>query len=857
MIHTLTERVSPVKILFSLITALTILLSAPIGKAAAPPSNSPAALGLHPRLFFTASELPGLRDRIATHYQTEFQDFINLLNDTSVLSSGQKAIENHWGSLNYAFIAALDPQEMSQRGFSFDSALDTSQEYCDKAVSYAKTMLGAISAAGGQGHGELRTGYPQNDYFPALATYDWCYSLMTGTDKTDIAGAFVSAYNTKYAGNDVLTMEISGSPMLANNQSTADIFDILGVIAFYGDPYPSAAVQADMYNAFYDIWLDRVMTELNYFYGPATGWHEGPGYFSDGSVNMIVPVGMFSSALGVDYIASTPFFYNLPLFWLGNVKPHTTFSSKCGASGTEICREFQERWGTIGSTAGINCKTSLLASGMLRRANHGNASLARYVREDIDTNSCQGAILPYGGTWAHAVLYWFIYGDRETPPKSPAEVNTPKTLKLGLGEYVMKSGYTHTDSQVIFWAKEHNMYGHESQEYGDFSLHKFGNLILRAANSKSGDAVIDKSKGNIFRNLIGIHKGGSDLQLSFNGDVPDPFFTSRGISKIETAGKLLAEDINNTDYDYIAFDNSASWDPATADISQREFLYLRGPANKEYLVLLDRMNVINPSDKKIWKIWIPAEPVFENGNPTNPRGGKWTSTNSNLISMTNAYSSLETSKYESAPTHGKFFLKTLLPDSFSLNFLGGPGKEFQSGDDDGSTPWGAPSMTQGMHEYLGWGRIEVVPTTAQNYDHFLNVIQFGDSNSLTSPSPAVKIISTSTKMVGADIQDSTGNRVVLFSSAEDGSPVVGDVNYQFKPVLSDTKHLLVNLQPSTTYYISLSTDQVNTTVTVSLNSQSGGNSVASNNKGVLSYTLSGLTVVEPTSPAPPINVTVQ
>lgn len=92
----------------------------------------------------------------------------------------------------------------------------------------------------------------------------------------------------------------------------------------------------------------------------------------------------------------------------------------------------------------------------------------------------------------------------------------------------MRSGYGATDSQVTFWARAHELYGHDSTEFGHFTLHKFGNLILTPANSKSGDAVLSSAKFNLFNNVIGIHKGTSDQSLGFNGAVVDPFFRRAG-----------------------------------------------------------------------------------------------------------------------------------------------------------------------------------------------------------------------------------------------------------------------------------------------------------------------------------------
>lgn len=843
------------------LTVLSVLIFAlaAAAEAAVPPANSPIARAEHPRVFFTAADLPALRDRIAALYPAEFQTFINLLNDTSALSSGQAGIENNWGAFNYAFVAALNPTEMQRRGFTFGAALDTPQEYCARAMSYASTLLPAIAAGQGGGDPEsIGKGFPAPIYLPAIAAYDWCFPYLSAANRAAIADAFVSVYSATYKGKNILTMTFpNAGDMVANSRVSADIHDILGILAFYNDSYPSAAIQSEMYDAFYGIWLNRALVELNYFYAQATGWHEGSGgYFNNAYINLGVGFLGISSALGSNYITGTPYFSTYPLFSHANIAPHSLLS-QCGTSGTVRCPEYLDRWGTISNgISGIDCKVAILTSGMLRAARHPNAPLAKSVYQQAG-GGCPTAVTQYGGTWANAALFWFIYGDREVTAQSPVQFGVAKTQKLGLGQYVMRSGYTSGDSRVVFWAQGHNMYGHATPDYGHFTIHRFGHLILAPANSKSGDAEISSTKFNLMKNVVGIHKGAADDTLDFNGNVVDPFFGSRGISTIATAGRVLAESINNGAFDYVGYDSSPSWNPSTVDVSQREFVYLKGPVNKEYVVVLDRVNTRSPStDEKVWKIWVPAKPEFVNGTPANPRIGKWTSADTDTIKLTNSFSSLKTPYFESGPTHGRFFLKALLPAGVRVNMLGGPGKEYQSGNDDGSTPWGAPTMTQGMHEYLGWGRVEIRPTVAQSYDLFLNVIQFGDANTLTFMTPTQRVTSTDGKMIGADIRDTAGSHVVLFGSEPAGAGALRSASYTFRPSASSSSHLLVNMAPSIPYYIRTQSVGSDTVVTVDSAAQAGAVVVSSTSQGVLTFVLNGL-AVDATVPAAPRNLTLR
>ncbi len=793
-------------------------------------------VGQHPRLFFTAGDLPALRDRIAKYYHAEFQDFVNLLNDTRSLSKGQARIEANWGGFNYAFLAALDPREMSQRGFSFARALNTPRAYCDRAMSYNRALLPDVSIGKDQRGEVLGTGYPDPTYLSVIATYDWCYSDLTDVDRKAIVDAYVSAYKKKYEGRDALTMDVSGLDMLANQRVSADLDDTLGILSFYGDPYPDTALQDRLLKVFKSIWLERLLGELNYLYRPATGWHEGPGgYLSDAFSNLSVPIAMFSSALGVDYIATTPFFSEYPVFVEANTRPHSLLEWA-----------YYDRWGTIsGGISGPSCRNLILIAGMLRRAGHPNAALAKWGYEKT-AGYCGDTVTRYGGTWSNAVLFWFLLGDREIEPRSPTDMKLPNAVEFGLGQYVLRSGYRSSDSQVIFYAQGPRLYGHASAEYGAFSLHKFGNLIIQGLNTKSGQGTLKRGpdKGALFENVLSLHKGQTDPGLGFTGGRQvDPFFAARGIRHIGKAGAVVARTLNGDGFDYVGYDNSPMWNPSTATVSQRELVYLHGPTDKEFVIVFDRFDAKNPStDEKVWKIWVPTKPDFVNGVVSVPREGQWTSINSDTIELTNKFGRLQGKDFRSDPTHGRFFMKTLWPSQPVINFIGGLGMEFQSGDNDGTTPWGTPPMTQAEREYLGWGRVEVRPSIRQSYDLFLNVIQFGDASSLTSMAAISRVDSIEGRLTGAHVGDTANQWVVMLARAASDAFQVRDAAYAFKAVAPRSTQLLLDMARSTTFHVTVSSIGPETRVELRTEAANGSKPVTSNDQGVLRFDVDGTQV---------------
>ncbi len=821
----------------------------------APPPGSPTALGMRPRLFFTSAQVPGIRQRLADHYKAEFQQLLDRLADPSRLTSGQRNIESDWGSLNAAFVAVLGPQELSQAGFNVAGSIDTPQKLCGKAMAYASKHLADIAAAKSLGHSSLTTGYPTARYIPVAAAYDWCNAHLSSTDKQAIADAFVSMFNRKYKGKNPLTMEVSGLNMLANNQSSVNVLDIIGAVALWGESYPALDVQQAMYGTFSSIWLTRITAELQALYGEGTSWHEGPGgYFTEGFMSLGIGFGAIAPAIGQPLPAQMPFFTRLGEFVQGVVKP-ISLKDNCG-SGSARCPRYYERWGTIsGGIAGPSCLSLMLGAGLLRTA--GADSAAGLVKYAIDTTrgNCTASGTTYGGVWSNGVLEWFIFGDRGIKPLSPEDVQLPSSLRHGLGLYTLRSGYGPDDSQVVFFAPRVGTYGHGSPDYGTFTLHKHGNLIVQAGNGKSGDGALSIPSGTpslspLVRNVLSLHKGATDHNLSMNGaGAYDPTLAAIGVNELRGAGVVRAEHLNGSGFDYVSYDLNERFTSGTASVAQREMVYLRGPEDHEYLLVFDRFNAVKPQeDEKVWRIWVPTEPEFLNGSAASLRAGKLSSSSSDTIRVTNEGGPFSGNNYSSGPTSGRFFMKTLWPGNPVINFIGGAGMEYQSAQDDGSTPWGVGKQTATTRQYLGIGRVEVRPSVSQAYDIFLNVLQFGNAKSLTQMAPVTRLEAGT--MVGSYIRDPANSWVVLFARDDWPATPRSQVSYSVQATAPTSRHLLVNMVGQSTLYVNAVNNEGNLQVDVST-TPNGGAPVKTSDAGAVYFEVNGQSVYAPSAPDSP------
>jgi hypothetical protein len=827
------------KKLLVIVTTLLLWLSASIGHAAVPPGNSPIAKGEHPRLFLTVNDLVTLRTLLATTYATKFQSFITELDSKFDTSASSKSDwERRWGGINYAFLGLMDPQATMS---NFSSA-HTKTAYCQKAVEYAKTLLPDISANTHENHNNLVVATDGPIYLPPTIVYDWCNNLISSSDKLSLVQAFINNYQHRQ----------NPKRLLIDNQDTMKFHNALPVLAFYNDTLAGAYAgktyaewQTEMYNWFHDIWVNQYVDTVNYFY-KAAGGHEGPSYGANAYVNGVFAIGAISSALDRDYFVDMPYFSTYPLYLLASTKPLM-----------EEGIYYNNRWGDIGSgKSKFSCQSSHLSIGTLKKFLPDLASLQKWHLQRIPHCSDYPN---YGGQWANAVFYSFLWGHQEVSPKSPAQLGIDLAQKLGQGKFVFRTGYEDiSDTMIAFWATDFVIQpgGHSHHHISHFTLDKFGNLILKPGNAKSPSSEkLENDDGALFHNVVGIHdpNDSNDTYMNYDKqtkDSIDDLYTSPHYQPggNNNKGIITASDIHNKNgYDYVSYDFSIAW-LNKAVLSQREFVYIHGNTNKEFLIILDRIITSSPNYEKNWHIWVPSQPVFSNGYPTQQRTGKWVSTDTNMMMVTNNYTGND--------SHGRIFLKTLSPVSHKTTAIGGPPNHYFEDTKGNLVPDRGIvyPLTAEQENRLGWGRIEIQPSTAQNEDTFLNVIQFGEANSLPDMSSSVRINSEGSNMIGAHIGDNSNQWIIMFTKNSDEISQVNFTKYTFNTLSITSKHLLFNMIPLTKYYIKSSISTAGIIVIVDIVPDAESMSVNSNNQGVLRFDLGGSPLVDSTPPAPPMNM---
>ena len=717
-----------------------------------PPPNSPLGRKQHPRLYFTAADLPELRQRLQTLYATEFQRYINELDKHFDIPAEQRGRGYpFFDAKNYAFLYMIDPATM--RGFSFGHRRE---EYGRKAIEIAmfikrETRGDRHSSANLQGE---NGGY----HNLALAVaYDWTFALLSAEEKRSLADAMIRMYDNRDPETN------PGEYEKLSNQVTGYIHSgSAGALAMWGDdlgPTYSAKAQ-EMLNYFNAVFLQRSLeTGDKLFEGP--GWSEGASYYMLGITNVSFMAGAASSALGENLFYKHDFlrhnalyiFYNtLPLklrdrYWLSR---HDT-NSLDDVNNHSFSRILQ------------------ITAGALRKNDPVMAGVAQWMLT-------QGGLgLPveeykYYDPRIDDLFFNFLWGSKDVRALAPEAADLPLTYKLGLGEIVMKSSFDkETSTHLIFWAPRIWYSPHAHLDQSSFTIYKHGSLALDAGNSKNADDLPrgSSSREAIFHNILGLYNPDEPeeadepnfMDFSFRPDKnaehwKDEAFQSGGRSVI---GELKAFE-SGEDYDFIDYDYTASYTgddkESKARSAVRRFVYLRGPENREFVVIHD---LVDSDFEKRWLLHTAFEPQINNDQ----------------ILVTNNFENV---------AHGRLLVKSLLPAQKEIVKLGGEGMWFV--DANGK-------LIRSRGPYLDWGaywtgswRAEIRAQSGE----YLTVMQIGDSRVLQSMSPVVKIESATCS--GALIDN---KRVVIFSKKNAAQSMV---SYQINST-QNVAHLVSGLAPNT------------------------------------------------------------
>jgi len=384
-----------------------------------------------------------------------------------------------------------------------------------------------------------------------------------------------------------------------------------------------------------------------------------------------------------------------------------------------------------------------------------------------------------------------------------------------MGFVVMRQGWSAGDTQISFKAGDYLAH-HGHCDQGTFTIYKHAPLVINSGGYGPYFGVhrLNYYVRTVSTNSLLIQR--PDEAWTPPSVPPPGGFVNDGGQRIvqatgssvtsyenwlanKTAGwnyelaDITAFDNADEDYTYVASDLTRAYNSTLYDsegqggkvsLVTRQMVYLQ---DADVLVVFDRVNSTDAAYKKKWLLHTPNK--FVGGAETVVRGsaedGIMTvdgqTIADDVLTMTNG--------------EGKLFLQVLLPESYSVNKVGGPNHRYyveNDGDDsDGYDGTNHDDYDErDWHDYGDW-RIEISPNSPACFDTFLNVLSprhasagSVDLAAVLPSSPEATVMQVAGHVLGFGVSGSIGQ----------------GLSYSL-PGAGTFQHLLVDLTPGGFYKI--------------------------------------------------------
>jgi len=757
-----------------------------------PPADSPLARREHPRLFFTAVDLPGIRQRILQRYRADFESYVSALDGAFGGSSSGSML--YFDTRSYAFLCAIDPGAMGI------PAGHSRQDYCNKSVQLALAISSGCEDARHDFAIWWTTGGCRMS--PSIA-YDWTYSQITETQRQQLADKIVALYEAK-RGTDVFPPYNQDRHNISNQILPYMHGVIFGPLAVWGDPYVPASKAQEMLDHMAQGFLTRVIGVSDSLYGPdgdgpyqdlwGSGNPEGPDYGYSIMPAYMYPVAAASTALGADYFANSPFTKAVPLFYYYKLKPFPVNGNYYYAwhdTGTPEDASYPTTCTTSECHATLG-RLLRLWTFNLRGADPNLAGVTSWMVGASDFRIPFESYKYAEGIRMVGLFGMFLGGERDVPPKTPDQAGLPLFVRMG-DWTVFKSSHDLSDSTYLEIDSPIWQYvgGHNKDVPTGLQLSKFGTLLVRTVNTKGGSSCprvddIGPAAGSVTgpytdsQMSLGMPSLKTDAQAS-------PSQVTEGSPS--DVGDITVFDSLPGVYDVFGYDYSRMYQSGkSVDQAYQEMVYLRGPTNHEFFV--ERNHVVSGYPNR--KLLHAAADIMAVDGSWSGGGNPWTST-ARTYSITNTF----------AGSHGRLFVISAWPEQAEFVKFGGPGHEWV--DADGNPVGG--SLGDLCRYLSGFYTLQVRTTE----DDLITVYQPGDANTLGNAASTANL--TAAGMKGVQVED----KIVLFNAAP--RQPLASTSYTLN-ASGPTRHILVGMAPDRSY-------------SVAINGQAQG--VSSSPGGVLSF----------------------
>lgn len=720
--------------------------------------NTPLAQGAHPRIFMTRSAVLETRDRIKAYYKADFQKFITDLDNRYSIPAGADSFAewNHvfGAARSYALAYQIDPATIGV------SARYTKRDYGRKALELGLHIARNLRDNFTEDIHGVKNLATEEGGVASLAlqvVYDWTHDLATLEERRALANRLITMWNNRYK-MDKEKLE---------NHAIANTHVLAGALCFYNDrdlgpTFETSAQQ--MMNSFQDVFILRQLGTAAKLFEGSSDWHEGDAYAFDAYVGLMFLAAASGPALNEDFFASNPWLHDAPHYIYYSMMPMPYHGNYYLAQvNTSTAMQSPSSY-----TSGI----MNIAAAALYKTDPDLAGFAAWFCEQspygVDVDSYD-----HYEPHLYDFFYKFVFGTKHITKKSPEAAGMPVSYKLGQMS-VMRSDHGLNDATVVQFMNPKYWYpnGHNEEDMGAFHLHRFGTLAVSSVNSKNSVDGIPRAgtggKAMAHNNVLGL---GPDKELLLQkGDItnahelPEHFVPG----SVTDIGTVEAREHHSGLHDYVNYNYTASYKEGTkASLARRALVYLRGPVNQEYVLVLDR---VQSAQQKYFILHTPVDLEAVDGAWQAAGAGQWKST-ARTHKVVNRIDR----------SHGQMYITSVLPQNATLHKFGGAGYEWVWAD---GTPVGKSGEFGELASYL---LSDHTLHIRSQEGLFLTAMQVGDANTMGAPAKVEHISSAS--YVGVLLNQ---ERLVLFSKDE---VKLKNFSYTITSAKS-VQHLLTELEPN-------------------------------------------------------------
>lgn len=598
----------------------------------------------------------------------------------------------------------------------------------------------------------------------ALAiVYDWCYSILTATDRQRIADTFVEWWDYQLSPS-------ASERSTGNNHGHERLQGfILGSVALDGDGYcdteaATALIEAesrmDEYMSFYGM-IGGADSSL----GIDGGYNEGMEYIDRGAYSLYGSYLAWET--GTDDSINSE--------WLDNLGQWLYASTRNDNTTTRL-HDIDAYY--VNSLTGNPIRSSLY----YWLAGDKADQYARYLwnKAQGGTGALTGASGEFSDSYDYIYAMYIVFYN-STSAVTPS---AGSTFFDGVNHIMVREGVSATDNYFFFNAQD-MWSGHEHFGAGGFEISRGSGLALDAGAYEGGDISNNDHawlyyQRSLAHNVVSIYLSGEtwegpdwtnndggqnvdDWPLTNNfGHFPwdmDDYNTYTGSFD---QGNIL-QYYSSSDACFFRADLSPGYDPSKIDFYYREFII---PSNGAYYILCDRLTTDSSTYTKRWLLHSETDP------------------------------NVSGSSVEIDHDSDDLLVEFILPSSPTITERGGSGYEYWTTFDGGGTnPDPSPTIGTDAPNEIGSYRLEVSPPSSNTSDTYLVVMQAG-ADGITMPT--INSLS-GTGYIGVHIEDSTENVVGIFNNAYSSSSNAS-ISYSITPT-TGVRHVVSGLSTSTTFSV--------------------------------------------------------